>query len=128
MNLARSFIILLCVLWCLASNAQTANKQVTLTGKLNRVISIGAETTGWALLLDVETPIDGKPMHSVQVKYKSEKKLEKLNDKHVTVVGVITYREGVETGSQPVLAASSIKATESPGSKSPAQTNSDSHP
>ena len=71
-------------------------------------MAIGAETTGWTIELDSETPIDGKPVHSVEISYPKTKEL-KLNNQHVKAKGKITHQQGVETGSRTVLAVSSIK-------------------
>jgi hypothetical protein len=90
--------------------AQTSVQgKVTVTGTLNRMMAIGAETTGWAIDLGSEITIDGAPLHSVEISYPKSSKLEKLSGKKVKAVGKMTHRQGVETGDRMVLEVSSIK-------------------
>ena len=84
-------------------------QKIVVTGTLSRAMAIGAETTGWTIELDSETPIDGKPVHSVEISYPKTEKLEKLNNQRVKAKGKITHQQGVETGERTVLAVSSIK-------------------
>jgi hypothetical protein len=109
MRIAR--IALGIMLLCACSWAHTSVQgNVTVTGKLNRMMAIGAETTGWAIDLGSEITIDGKPMNSVEISYPKTSKLEKLSGKKVKAVGKMTHRQGVETGDRLVLEVSSIKA------------------
>lgn len=89
--------------------APLAQDKIKMTGKLERAMAIGGETTGWMLELDTEATIDGKTIHSIEVDYPKVKKLEKLVDQQVVAEGTITHREGVESGDRLVLAATSIK-------------------
>lgn len=100
-------ILLLCS--CLWAQASMQGK-VTVTGTLDRVMAIGAESTGWAIDLGSEITIDGKALHSVEIAYPKTSKLEKLSGKKVRAVGVMTQQHGVETGARMVLEVSSIKA------------------
>ena len=89
--------------------AQTPERQTTVTGKLGRVMAIGGESTGWAIQLDSETTIEGKRVDSLEVDYSNTEKLEKLADKHVKASGTLSHRKGVETGERLVLVVSSMK-------------------
>ena len=81
---------------------------VEVTGKLTKVMAIGAETTGWAIELESEQSFGGKPMHSIEVEAKA-KKLEKLENNRVTASGVIVHRSGVENKDRMVLQIEKIK-------------------
>jgi heat shock protein HslJ len=89
--------------------AQTPERQITVTGKLGRVMAIGGESTGWAIQLDSETTIEGKRVGSIEVDYSNSERLEKLADKHVKANGTLSHRKGVETGERLVLVVSSMK-------------------
>jgi len=89
--------------------AQTPERQTTVTGTLGRVMAIGGESTGWAIQLDSETSIDGKRVDSLEVDYSNSERLEKLADKHVKATGTLSHRHGVETGERLVLVVSSMK-------------------
>ena len=89
--------------------AQTLERQTTVTGKLGRVMAIGGESTGWSIQLDSETSIDGKRVDSLEVDYSNSERLEKLADKHVMATGTLSHRKGVETGERLVLVVSSMK-------------------
>ena len=47
-----------------------------MTGKLNRVMAIGGESTGWAIHLDHEITVEGKHVSSLEIDYPKTKKLE----------------------------------------------------
>jgi heat shock protein HslJ len=89
--------------------AQTPERQTTVTGKLGRVMAIGGESTGWAIQLDSETTIGGKRVDSLEVDDSNTERLEKLADKHVKATGTLSHRQGVETGERLVLVVSSMK-------------------
>jgi heat shock protein HslJ len=94
--------------------AQSTEKKTTVTGKLTRVMAIGAESTGWSVEFDSATIIEGKPLHSIQIRYGKTARLEKLANKQVRAIGILSHRYGVETGDQPVLDVSSIKEVKTP--------------
>ena len=99
--------------------AQTPQRQITVTGKLGRVMAIGGESTGWAIQLDSERTMGGKRVDSIEVDYPNAKRLEKLAEKRVNATGTLSHRHGVETGERLVLVVSSIrevKATAEPKS------------
>src|SRR5260370_35838180 len=99
---------LFCVLFCLCLYAKTPAQKMTVTGKLTREMAIGGESTGWAIQLDSEAAIDGKQVHSIEVDSRKTKRLEKLENKHVEATGLLSHRQGVETGERLVLVISSI--------------------
>ena len=96
--------------FCLTVLAKTPSKsKIIVTGRLGRVMAIGAESTGWAIQLDSPATINGKQLDSIEVQSRKKKKLEALVDKHVEATGKITQRHGVETGDRSILVISSIK-------------------
>lgn len=101
-------LAIFCVMFCICLYAEPAQK-ITVTGKLSRVMAMGGESTGWAMQLDSEATIDGKPVSSIEVDYPNTGKLEKLANKDVKVTGMVSHRQGVETGERTVLVVSSIK-------------------
>jgi heat shock protein HslJ len=106
--------------------AQTPERQTTVTGMLGRVMAIGGESTGWAIHLDSETTINGKRVESIEVDYPKTERLQKLADKHVKATGTLSHRQGVETGDRLVLVVSSMKevrATTQPKSAKTASFN-----
>jgi heat shock protein HslJ len=109
MRIARIGSGLAVVLLCICLQAQTASQTMTVTGTLSRVMAIGGESTGWAIQLDSELAVDGKPVHSIEVDSRKTKKLEKLDNQHVVATGLLSHRQGVETGQRIVLLISSIK-------------------
>lgn len=62
----------------LASRAQKEEPQRTITvkGKLDRVMAIGGESTGWSIHLSEEITIDGKQLTSIEIDFPNTKKLE----------------------------------------------------
>jgi heat shock protein HslJ len=89
--------------------AQTPERQTTVSGKLGRVMAIGGESTGWAIQLDSETSIDGKRVDSLEVDDSNTERLEKMANKRVKATGTLSHRKGVETGERLVLVVSSMK-------------------
>ena len=91
-----------------AAQGPPVTGSVEVTGKLTKVMAIGAETTGWAIELESEQSFGGKPVHSIEVEGKT-KKLEKLENKKVTASGVIVHQSGVESKDRIVLQIEKIK-------------------
>jgi heat shock protein HslJ len=119
MRIAQASTAVILVLFCICSYAETPPQKISVTGTLSRVMAIGAESTGWAIQLETETTIDGKPVSSIQVSDSREPgRLESLADKRVTIVGTVGHRHGVETGAQPFIEVSSIKEVGAPFSLS----------
>jgi hypothetical protein len=100
---------LILAILCVHIQAQSQERETTVTGKLIRVMAIGGESTGWAIQLDSETTIDGKQAGSIEVDYPNIGKLKKLENKRVKTTGMLSHRQGVETGERPVLVVSSMK-------------------
>jgi heat shock protein HslJ len=120
MRIVRFGICLILALVGVSLQAQSTEQPITVSGKLDRAMAIGGESTGWTLELDSPTTVDGKQVSSIQVRYHKAAKLEKLQSKHVTVTGTVTHQQGVETGEQPVLNISSIKPTKTSAASAPA--------
>jgi len=117
MRIAQASTAVMLVLFCICSYAGTPPQKISVTGTLSRVMAIGAESTGWAIQLDSETTIDGKPVSSIQVSDSRQPgRLESLADKRVRIFGTVGHRHGVETGAQPFIEVSSIKEVGGPDS------------
>lgn len=91
------------------SNKSDNSDRITVTGKLTRVMAIGAETSGWAVELNPPFSVGGKEVSSIEVVVADSKKLESLENKIVTAKGSLSNASGIETGERPVLNVSSIK-------------------
>jgi hypothetical protein len=113
MRVARASLGLILVLCCVSLRADESDPQkITLVGTIHRVMAIGAESTGWMVQVDSETIIDGKPISSIEVSdSRKPKQLEDFENKRVKIAGKVVYRHGVETGVQPYVEITTIKAT-----------------
>jgi hypothetical protein len=83
-----------------------------VTGKLVNIVGLGGESTGWAIQLDSDFSVEGKAVDSIELDGLT-KKAEKLENKHVEVVGKLSHRHGVERGDWVVLEVVSIKQVKS---------------
>ena len=112
MRVARASIGLILALCCVCLRADESDPQkITLVGTIHRVMAIGAESTGWMVQVDSETIIDGKPISSIEVSdSRKPKQLEDFENKRVKIAGKVAYRHGVETGVQPYIEITTIKA------------------
>ena len=112
MRMARASMGLILALFCVCLHADESDPQkVTLVGTLHRAMAIGAESTGWMVQVDSETVIDGKPISSIQVNdIRKPKQLEDFDNQRVKIAGKVVYRHGMETGVQPYIEISNIKA------------------
>lgn len=99
---------LLGLAYCFSSIAAT-NPKITVTGKLERVMATGGESTGWAIQLDSKTAIEDRRIESIEVEYRKTRKLEELAEKHVRATGKVSHVHGLETGDRLVLSVSSIQ-------------------
>src|ERR1700754_1310704 len=117
MRIARASMSLILMLSCIFLYADERDGQkITLVGTLHRAMAIGAESTGWMVQVDSETIIDGKPISSIEVSdTRKPKQLEDFENKRVKIAGKVVYRHGVETGVQPYIEISNIKASPSQG-------------
>jgi hypothetical protein len=113
MRIARATMGLILALCCVCLHAQEGEPQkITLVGTLHRAVAIGAESTGWTVQVDSETIIDGKPISSIEVSdIRKPKQLEDFDNKPVKIAGKVLYRNGVETGVQPYIEITTIKAS-----------------
>src|ERR1700692_4262051 len=112
MRVARVSMGLILALCCVLLHADERDPQkITLVGTLHRAMAIGAESTGWMVQVDSETIIDGKPISSVEVSDTHKpRQLESFENKRVKIAGKVVYRHGVETGVQPYVEITTIKA------------------
>jgi hypothetical protein len=116
MRIARAATGLILVLCCVCLYADSADEgepqKITLVGTLHRAMAVGAESTGWTVQVDSETIIDGKPISSIEVSdVRKPKQLEDFDNKRVKIAGKVLYRNGVETGVQPYIEITTIKAS-----------------
>jgi hypothetical protein len=117
-------LVMLCV--CLRTGAQGSAKgsgtpgegTVEATGKLVKVMAVGAETTGWAIQFEDEVSFGGKGTHSIEVEG-DVKKFGKLENKKVTVKGTVAHRSGVETKDRMVFVVQKIKEWRAPQTERP---------
>jgi len=115
-------LLTLCV--CVRAGAQGSGKgsgtpvegTVEATGKLVKVMAVGAETTGWAIQFEDEVSFGGKPTHTIEVEGDA-KKLGKLENKKVTAKGTIVHRSGVESKDRMVFVVEKIKEWKAPESE-----------
>jgi len=101
-------MMMLCV--CLRTGAQGTPVEGTVeaTGKLVKVMAAGAETTGWAIEFENEVSFGGSGVHSIEVEG-DLKKFGKLENKKVTVKGMVVHRSGVESKDRMVFVVQKMK-------------------
>lgn len=108
----RSGILVLAMALLVTAHARAqgtpAPGPVEVTGKLVKMMAIGAETSGWAIEFEQETSMGGSPVKSIEVEGKASK-FEKLENKKVTASGTIVHRSGMETHDRVVLQVEKIK-------------------
>ena len=117
-------LVMLCV--CARTGAQGSTKgsgtpvegTVEATGKLVKVMAVGAETTGWAIQFEDEVSFGGKGTHSIEAEGDA-KKFEKLENKKVTAKGTVVDRSGVETKDRMVFVVQKIKEWKAPQAERP---------
>ena len=85
-------LLIFCI--CLQASAQE-QKPITVRGRLVNIMGVGGESTGWAVELDSAISVDGKQVDTIELDGLT-KKAQKLQDKHVEVVGKLSHRHGVE--------------------------------
>jgi hypothetical protein len=108
-RILRLSIGLILVFSALASEAPAQGPKMIVTGELQRVMAIGGESTGWVVQLESKTSIDGKDATSIEIEYSNTGRLEVLENKRVEARGVLSHRQGVETGERTVLVVSSLR-------------------
>jgi hypothetical protein len=121
MRIARASMGLILTLCCVCLHADESDPQkVTLVGTVHRAMAVGAETTGWMVQVDSVTIVDGKPISSIEVSdTRKPKQLEDFENKRVKIAGKVVYRNGVETGVQPYVEITTIKADPGPDRDKP---------
>ena len=73
MRIARIAAVVVMVLVCgCAQAAPQAQTKMTVTGTLARAMAIGGESTGWSIQVDPEITVDGKPVHSIEIRGRAE--------------------------------------------------------
>jgi hypothetical protein len=100
---------------CLRVGAQGTPVEGTVeaTGKLVKVMAVGAETTGWAIQFENEVSFGGNGVHSIDAEGDA-KKFGKLENKKVTAKGMIVHRSGVESKDRMVFVVQKIKEWKAP--------------
>ena len=102
----------------IAAQGTPVEGTVEATGKLVKVMAVGAETTGWAIEFEKEVSFGGDGVHSIEVEGDA-KKFGKLENKKVTVKGNIVHRSGTERKDRMVFVAQKIKEWKAPAADRP---------
>lgn len=110
--------ILLCVGARVSAQGTPVEGTVEATGKLVKVMAVGAETTGWAIEFEKEISFGGNGVHSIEVEG-DVKKFGKLENKKVTVKGNIVHRSGTERKDRMVFVVQKIKEWKAPAADRP---------
>lgn len=105
---------------CLRTAAQGTPVEGTVeaTGKLVKVMAVGAETTGWAIQFEDEVSFGGKGTHTIEVEG-NVKNFGKLVNKKVTVKGTIVHRPGAESKDRMVFVVERMKEWKAPAAEKP---------
>ena len=111
-------ILLLCVCARGAAQGTPVEGNVEATGKLVKAMAVGAETTGWAIEFEKEVSFGGNDVHSIEVEG-DVKKFGKLENKKVTVKGMIVHRPGTERKDRMVFVVQKIKEWKAPVAERP---------
>ena len=111
-------MLMLCVGLRIAAQGTPVEGSVEATGKLVKVMAVGAETTGWAIQFENEVSFGGNGVHSIDVEG-DVKKFGKLENKKVTVKGMIVHRSGVESKDRMVFVVQKIKEWKAPAADRP---------
>ena len=105
--------LLLCVGARIAAQGAPVGGTLEATGKLVKVMAVGAETSGWAIEFEQEVSYGGNAVHSIEVEGDA-KKFGKLENKKVTVKGSIAHRSGTERKDRMVFVVQKIKEWKAP--------------
>ena len=111
-------LVMVCACVRVSAQGTPVEGAVEATGKLVRVMAVGAETTGWAIQFEDEVSFGGKGTHSIEVDGDA-KKLGKLENKKVTAKGMIVHRSGVESKDRMVFVVQKIKEWKAPSAEKP---------
>lgn len=101
---SRLVILATCLSWAFAQDAT-----VTVRGRLQRVMAIGGESTGWSIKAEKPRSLGGTMTESVEVAFSDQTRLEALAGKQVEASGKMVRRSGVERGERAVLEIASIR-------------------
>jgi hypothetical protein len=111
-------LVMLCACFRIGAQGTPVEGTVEATGKLVKVMAVGAETTGWAIEFENEVSFGGNGVHSIDVEG-DVKKLGKLESKKVTAKGMIVHRSGVERKDRMVFVVQKIKEWKAPQAERP---------
>jgi hypothetical protein len=105
----NSLLMGLLLLIGLVANAGAEPKtEITVTGKLIRVMVIGAETTGWVVALDDPREIGGKKVTRMEID-PAGSEVGDFENRRIEVVGILEKRSGVERGDYWVIVVKKIR-------------------
>jgi hypothetical protein len=93
---------------------QTAEKRISVQGRLTRVAAIGGETSGWAVALDQPIEVAGQKLNLIEID-SDPKRWSQYEEKTIQATGRIVFRTSVERGRYPILQVDSIKRVAPPG-------------
>jgi len=82
--------------------------EITVTGKLLRVMAIGAETTGWAVDLDEPRQIEGKKVTRIEIDPAGQP-VGDFENRRGEIAGILEKRSGVERGDYWVIVVKKIR-------------------
>jgi hypothetical protein len=106
--MAGTGLVMVCICARVAAQGTAVEGTVEATGKLVKVMAVGAETTGWEIQFENEMSFGGNAMHSIEVEGDA-KKFGKLENKKVAARGMIVHRPGVERKDRIVFVAQKIR-------------------
>jgi hypothetical protein len=111
-------LLMFCVCGRSAAQGTPVEGTVEATGKLVKAMAVGAETTGWEIQFEKEVSFGGNAVHSIEVEGDA-KKFGKLENKKVTVKGMIVHRPGTERKDRMVFVVQKIKEWKAPVAERP---------
>ena len=82
--------------------------EITVTGKLIRVMAIGSETTGWAVDLDEPRQIGGKQITRIEID-PAGSQVDDFENRRIEVAGILAQRSGIERREYWVIVAKKIR-------------------
>ena len=82
--------------------------EITVTGKLIRVMAIGSETTGWAVDLDEPRQIGGKKVTRIEID-PAGAKVGDFETRRIEVAGILEKRSGIERRDYWVIVVKKIR-------------------
>jgi hypothetical protein len=111
-------VVMVCACLRTAAQGTPVEGPAEATGKLVKVMAVGAETTGWAIQFEDEVSFGGKGTHTIEVEG-DVKNFGKLENKKVTVKGTIVHRPGAERKDRMVFVVQKIKEWKAPAAERP---------